>query len=142
MTQGAIVQMDERMPATRQDMQAMMDALRTMATLLRTTNERMQALEKEVRRLEKVTPGQASTLNALIRARAAEVCRMHRAAGCESAAAAAIRKDVKRMCGISSMRELPRRDYGTAETQVRMWDDYQQMKKIRTRASDDTANGD
>lgn len=134
MTQGAIVQMDERVPVTRADAQKMLDAMTTMATLLRATNERMAALEKQVKRLEKVTPGQATALNALIRARALEVCRMHRAAGCESAAAAAIRKTVKRMCGISSMRELPRCDYGVAEAQIRLWDEYQTMKAIREKA--------
>ena len=110
-----------------------MDALQGMALLLRSTNERMAALEAEVRRLTKVTPSQASALNAAMRERATAVCQMHRAAGCEKAALSAIRRDVKRLCGISNTRELPRGDYTVAMKQIQMWDDYDVMIQIKRR---------
>lgn len=120
-----------RAPATAEDVQKLLDAMQGMAVLLRTMNSRVQDLEAQVRRLEKVTPAQASELNADIRKRAQEVCRMHRAEGCEKAVAAAIRKAVKGTCGISSMRDLPRCDFKVAQRQIEMWDDYALMKAMR-----------
>lgn len=118
-------------PATAGDVQKLLDAMQGMAVLLRTMNSRVQDLEAQVRRLEKVTPAQASELNADIRKRAQEVCRMHKAEGCEKAVASAIRKAVKGTCGISSMRDLPRCDFKVAQRQIEMWDDYALMKAMR-----------
>ena len=102
-----------------------------MAEALRATHERMAALENEVRRLKPVTPAQATELGKAIRARAAEMCRLHRAEGRETAAAAAIRKAVKVTCGAQSLREIARCDYEVALRVIGMWDDYQVMRKIR-----------
>ena len=104
-----------------------------MADMLRATNERMAALEREVRLLTKVTPAQASAIQAAIRSRAAEICAQYRAEGCEKAAATAIRRAVRLTTGISSVRDLPRCEYSVALEQVRMWDDYKAMKAIRAR---------
>lgn len=41
--------------------------MRGMADMMRTTNERMGALEREVRMLTKVTPAQATAINTAIR---------------------------------------------------------------------------
>ena len=68
-----------------------------------------------------------------MRERATAVCQMHRAAGCEKAALSAIRRDVKRLCGISNTRELPRGDYTVAMKQIQMWDDYDVMIQIKRR---------
>ena len=118
-------------PATAEDVQKLLDAMQGMAVLLRTMNSRVQDLEAQVRRLEKVTPAQASELNADIRKRAQEVCRVHKAEGCEKAVAAAIRKAIKGTCGISSMRDLPRCVFKVAQRQIEMWDDYALMKAMR-----------
>ena len=117
MAQEALVQIGEQMAL--------------MAEALRATHERMAALENEVRRLKPVTPAQATELGNAIRARAAEMCRLHRAEGRETAAAAAIRKAVKVTCGAQSLREIARCDYEVALRVIGMWDDYQVMKKIR-----------
>ena len=111
-----------------------LDAMKTMAELMRGMSSRLKDLEEQVRRLEKVTPAQASALNRAITARAATVCQLHRAAGCEKSAAAAIRKAVKRTCGIQSMRELPRCDFSVAQRQIELWDDYGEMKRIKAKA--------
>ena len=69
--------------------------MRGMADMMRTTNERMGALEREVRMLTKVTPAQATAINTAIRERAAALCLSYRAIGCEKQAAAAIRKAIR-----------------------------------------------
>ena len=109
------------------------EIMRGMADMLRATNERMAALEREVRLLTKVTPAQANAIHEAIRSRAAEICAQYRAEGCEKAAANAIRRAVRLTTGISSVRDLPRCEYSVAMEQVRMWDDYKAMKAIRAR---------
>ena len=104
-----------------------------LALMLRETNERMKALEDEVRRLTKVTAAQASEINGAIRQRAAEVCRIHHADGREKEAAAAIRKAMKKTCGTGTVRELPRCDYPVALKLVKLWDDYRIMQEIKAK---------
>ena len=113
----------------------LMHAVNSMAALLRVTNERMAALEAEVKRLTKVTPSQASALNRAIRDRAAAICAKHHATGCEKAMANAIRAAVKHTCGISTARELPRCDYAVAMRQVEIWDDYRKIREIKAKES-------
>ena len=93
----------------------------------------LKALESEVHRLVKVTNAQATEINAAIRQRAAEVCKLHRAEGCEKAVAAAIRKSLKATCGTGTVRDLPRCDYSTALRLVQLWDDYAVMQAIKGR---------
>lgn len=112
-------------------LEAQQKAMLNMAMLLRETNERMKALEMEVHHMIKVTPQQANTINAAIRQRAKDVCRMHRAAGGENAAAAAIRKSLKATCGAGSAREVLRSDFQVAMRAIQLWDDYKVMEAIR-----------
>lgn len=130
MEKNEIIITGSQLPQTASN-EMLLDALRSMASLLRSTNERMQSLEQEVKRLTKVTPSQAAALNSAIRRRADELCARHRAAGCEKSVAAAIRKAIKHTCGISSARELPRCDYPVAMQQVEMWDDYRLIRDIK-----------
>ena len=115
------------------EMQQMREALQTMAQLLRTTNETMAQLQRQVRLLEKVTPAQASALNRAIRERATELCAIYMAPGCDKPVAAAIRRAVKLRFGAATAKELPRCEYEVAMAQVRGWDDYKIMKGIRER---------
>lgn len=110
------------------------EAMLNMAMLLRETNERMKALEKEVHQMVKVTPAQVREINAAIRDRAADVCRDHRAVGCEKAAAAAIRKAIRATCGTSVTRELARSEYSVARKLISLWDDYRIMMEIKRKA--------
>ena len=121
--------------AVAEEMQQMREALQTMAGLLRTTNETMMQLQRQVRLLEKVTPAQAGALNRAIRERATELCAIYMAPGCDKAVAAAIRKAVKLRFGVSTAKELPRCEYEVAMAQVQGWDDYKIMKGIRGRAN-------
>ena len=116
------------------EMQQMREALQTMAGLLRTTNETMAQLQRQVRLLEKVTPAQASALNKAIRERAAQLCDLYAARGCVKPVAAAILKAVKLRFGAATAKDLPRCEYEVAMTQVQGWDDYKTMKEIKGRA--------
>ena len=122
-------------PEVAQAFQQMAQATMTMASMLRATNERMTSMEKEIRLLTKVTPAQATAINAAIRDRAAALCSSYRAAGCEKAVANAIRRAVKLTTGITNVRELPRCEYSVAMQQVKMWDDYKAMKAIKAKGA-------
>lgn len=135
MEKNEIIIPGSQLPSTASN-EMLLDALRSMACLLRSTNDRMQSLEQEVKRLTKVTPSQAAALNSAIRRRAGELCIRHRANGCEKAITAAIRKAIKHTCGISSARELPRCDYPVAMQQVEMWDDYRLIRDIKRREAE------
>ena len=128
----------EQLPAdsAQQMMQAMAQmaqGINDLALMLRVTNERMDALEKEVRRLTKVTPAQAAAINQEIRMRAELLGKQHRAEGFEKPIANAIRKSLKLGCGISSVRELPRSDYSLAMQRIQMWDDYRLIRDLKAK---------
>jgi len=108
-------------------------ALSGLADMMRSTNERMGALEQQVRLLTKVTPMQAGEINGAVRARAADLCSAHKMAGKEQAVAAAIRRVLRLSYGVQSVRDLPRCEYQVALQQAQIWDDYKAMKKIRGR---------
>lgn len=129
----AIVPVKDHADAIAATLGEMTASFRAMAVMLATTNERLAELEKEVRRLTKITPAQCKALNAEIRKRAVEVCAMHHAEGGEKSAAAAIRKALHNTCGINNNRELPRTDYNVAVRQVHIWDDYKIMQGIKAR---------
>lgn len=137
MDKQEIVRQESQAPALPADVaQAfgqMAQAMRGMADMVRATNERMTALEQQVRLLTKVTPAQANEVNAAIRERARELCESYRAQGSEKAVAAAIRRDVRLMQGVQSVRELPRCEYAVALHQARIWDDYKAMKAIKAK---------
>lgn len=105
--------------------------MRGMADMLRATNERMGALEREVRMLTKVTPTQVTAINAAIRERATTLCSSYRVTGCEKQVTACIRKVIRQTMGIQAMRELSRCQYDIVMKQVAMWDDYKTMKDIK-----------
>ncbi len=127
---GALISDDVR--ATLANMAQIMKG---MADMVRTTNERMGALEEQVRLLTKVTPAQANSISATIRERAREACQEYHALGCEKSVANAIRKELRLTLGIQNVREIPRCDYEVAMQAVEMWDDYKVMKAIRAKGA-------
>ena len=106
-------------------------AMQSLANMVRTTNERMAALEQSVRLLTKVTPAQAGAINAAIRDRARELCAAYRATGCEKMAGNAIRRELRLTMGVQSVRDVPRCEYNVALQTVRLWDDYRVMKTMK-----------
>lgn len=122
-------------PEIRQAFQQMAQATVSMAQTLRATNERITSMEREIRLLTKVTPAQATAINAAIREHAAELCAAYRVRGQEKAVANAIRRAVKLTTGVNSVRELPRCEYSVAMQQVQLWDDYKAMKAIKAKGA-------
>ncbi len=112
-----------------------MQLMQGMAEMVRATNERMTELEQQVRMLEKVTPSQASDLNAAIRDRAAAACKEYRMTGMEKPVAAAIRKAVRLATGARSVREIARCDYKPIRDLVNTWDEYKTMKAIKAKGA-------
>ena len=131
--------MEQRAPAAMEMetfMAQTMQLMQRMAEMVQATNERMTELEKQVRMLEKVTPGQASDLNAAIRERAAAACKEYRMTGLEKPVAAAIRKTVRLATGARSVREIARCDYKPIRELVGSWDEYRTMKTIKAKGAD------
>ena len=120
-------------PGIEAFMDQTMRIMQGMADMVRATNERMTALEKQVRMLEKVTPGQAAALNTAIRERAATVCAEYRMTGMEKQAAAAIRKSVRLATGAHSAREIARCDYKPICDLIGTWDVYRTMKAVKAK---------
>lgn len=120
-------------PEVAQAFAQMAQAMQGMADMLRATNERLASVENEVRLLTKVTPAQATAINAAVRDRAAALCADYRATGREQLVANAIRKAMKLTLGVNAVRELPRCQYSVAMELVDMWDDYKAMKAIKNR---------
>lgn len=106
-----------------------------MAEMVRATNERMAAMEMQVRMLEKVTPSQATELNRAIRERTAEVVDEYRLNGMDKPVAAAIRKAVRLSTGAHSVREIARCDYKPILDMVAIWDDYKAIKAIKAKGA-------
>ena len=128
----------ETSPATL-EMQTFMNQtmalMQGMADMVRATNERMAALEMQVRMLEKVTPSQAADLNRAIRERTAEVVAEDRLKGLDKPVAAAIRKAVRLSTGARSVREIARCDYRPILEMVTTWDDYKAIKAIKAKGA-------
>lgn len=114
--------------------------LRGIAEMIRMTNERMTALERTVRMLEKVTPQQAAALNRAIRQRAAEICGDYRIEGQEKEVAAAIRKAVRLSTGARSARDIARCDFGPVSEMIRGWEEYRIIKKIKAGRGSNVVN--
>lgn len=144
----------ETVIAMRKSMDEMLAGMRAMAEMLRVTNERMAAMEKTIRTLEKITPQQAVNVGKCVRDRAAELCREYRMGvtvtpvepgkGSRTDAArfepneakkkelsAEIRKALREMTGARSMREISRIDYETVIAFVMDWEDYDAIQRIR-----------
>lgn len=110
----------------------MLQIMQGMAVMLQATNDRMAALEQQVRLLTKVTPAQARELNAAMRTRAEQLCAGdRRLAGSEKALTNAIRRDVRLATGVQSMRELARCDYAVTLRRIQMWDDPDVVRSMR-----------
>lgn len=124
-------QVPAAMDPVQVQLQQMSEAMQTMVMMMRATTETIEALRKQVRLLEKVTPRQAAAINTAIRDRAAQLCRTYRISGKEKAVAAMIRKDMKLAFGAAAVRDLPRCDYENVRQQLQLWDDYKAMKRLR-----------
>lgn len=132
MENGIVRLHEENLPAGLAPELAQMETiLRTMAETLRAANERITGLEREIKRLTKVTPAQAAAVNSAIRDRAAELCALYRATGKERAAANCLRRAMRLTMGVTSAKEIPRCEWALALDMIKAWDDYKTMRALR-----------
>lgn len=113
-------------------------ALEQLSQAQSVQNDRLEALEKQIRLQTPVTGKQAAYLNDAIRQRARELLDKR---GIDDAQAVrklgnAIRKAVLSRYGIASLRELPRHEYGVAGDQVRLWSDALTIRDITKEVRD------
>ncbi|MDD3410337.1 MAG: hypothetical protein PHY12_05970 [Eubacteriales bacterium] len=109
-------------------------SMRVMAEVLRSTNDNVETLKRQLQQMVPLTAAQANALNRQIRQRAASLREQYRLdMQADAAIATAIRKDVKLAAGARSIGELPRSLYGVYCDQVALWDEYTAMKIIKRR---------
>lgn len=111
------------------------------------TNDRLNAMEKQIRLQTPVSGKQVSYLNEAIRARARALLDKR---GIEDAKAVtrlgnAIRRAVLSRYGVASLREIPRHEYGVAMSQIEIWSDAltirDMVKEARSRAETENSLG-
>lgn len=100
-------------------------ALEQLAGTQKVQNDRLEALEKQIRLNTPVTNQQVKYLNDAIKGRARELLAKREI---EDATAIkklgnAIRKSVLARYGIGTMREIPKHEYPVAMNQIGMWND-------------------
>ena len=113
------------------------DIMLAMAGTIKAACEKIDRLEAQIKRMEKVTPEQAKNLNELIRNHSIQLCREYGiiwAPGCPVDGAkrisAMIRTDIKKRYG-ALVRDLCRMDAGMCEEFVRMWEDTPRLLRLR-----------
>ena len=95
-------------------------------------NDRLEALEKQIRLQTPVTSKQVSYLNESIRARARELLEKRGVEGRRyvTKLAGIIRRAVLARYGIGNMREIPRHEYNVAMSQIGIWNDALRVRDV------------
>lgn len=115
-------------------------ALQQLAATQAVQNDRLEALEKQIRLNTPVTPQMVRYMNDAIKARARELLQKREI---EDAMAIRklgnhIRKGVLSRYGVSALAEIPRHEYSVAMGQIGMWNDamkvFDVVKEARNRA--------
>lgn len=99
-------------------------ALEQLSAAQSVQNDRLEALEKQIRLQTPITTKQAQYLNDAIRGKARELLDKRGLADDKKAVTKlgnAIRKDVLARYGIAGLREIPRHEYNVAMNQIDMW---------------------
>lgn len=111
-------------------------ALEQLSAAQSVQNDRLEALERQIRLQTPVSSKQVSYMNDAIRARARELLDKR---GIDDAAATkklgnAIRKAVLARYGISGLREIPRHEYSVVISQISGWSDMLAVRDIAREA--------
>ena len=100
------------------------EALERLAASQAVQNNRLEALEKQIRLQTPITAKQAQYLNDAIRTKARELLDKRELSGDKWAVTKlgnAIRKDVLARYGVAGLREIPKHEYQVAMNQIGMW---------------------
>lgn len=111
-------------------------ALEQLSAAQSVQNDRLEALEKQIRMQTLVTAKQVTYLNGAVRSRARELLDKR---GIDDRKAAtklggAIRKAVLARYGIANLREIPKHEYSVAMSQISMWSDALLVRDIAKQA--------
>ncbi|MDD3881916.1 MAG: hypothetical protein PHI27_06655 [Eubacteriales bacterium] len=100
-------------------------ALDQLAATQSVQNDRMEALEKQIRLNTPVSQGQVRYLNDAIKKRARELLYKREIEDAKAVRKLgnAIRKSVLARYGIASLHEIPKHEYTVAMSQIGMWND-------------------
>ena len=117
--------------------QRMGETMCSMAGMIKAACEKIDRLESQIKRMEKVTPEQAKNLNELIRNHSIQLCKEYGivwAPGCPVDGAqrisALIRADIRKHYGCQ-VKDLCRMDAQICEVFVRMWEDTPRLMRLR-----------
>lgn len=114
-----------------QELQAQREILLSMAGMLKVACEKVDRLEAQIRRMERVTPHEAGELNARIRRRAGELVEEYGLdPACRKAIGAAIRAQIRRQFGETAGR-LCRVDLDACTVFVNLWEDTDKLWKLK-----------
>ena len=97
------------------------EALERLASAQMAQNQRLEALEKQIRLQTPITPKQAAYLNDAIRQKSRETLDKRGLADDKKAVTRlgnAIRRDVLSRYGVAGLREIPRHEYQVAMNQI------------------------
>lgn len=117
-------------------------ALNQLAATQQVANDRLEALEKQIRLNTLVTPQQVRYFNDAIRSRARELLYKREVDDDKATRRLgnAIRKSVLSRYGVSALHEIPKHEYNVALNQIAMWNDMllvrDAVKEARARAAD------
>ena len=100
-------------------------ALDQLAATQTVQNDRMEALEKQIRLNTPISQGQVKYLNDAIKKRARELLMKREIEDAKAVRKLgnAIRKSVLARYGIATMHEIPKHEYTVAMSQIGMWSD-------------------
>ena len=107
------------------------DIMLAMAGTIKAACEKIDRLESQIKRMEKVTPEQARQLSEMIREQAGQLAGEYGLSG-EGAAKirAMIRAGIRQRFGCQ-VKDLCRMDAGICEVFVRMWEDTPRLMRLR-----------
>ena len=108
------------------------EALDQLAAAQSIQNDRLEALEKQIRLQTPVTSKQVSYLNEAIRNRARELLDKRDVEDKKAAnkLAGIIRRAVLSRYGVGTLREIPRHEYNVALSQVGIWNDALRVRDV------------
>ena len=107
-------------------------ALEQLSAAQSVQNDRLEALEKQIRLQTLVTAKQVTYLNGAIRSRARELLDKRQIDDKKATTklGSAIRRAVLSRYGIASLREVPRHEYNVALSQISMWSDALTIRDV------------
>lgn len=111
--------------------QRMGEAMCSMAGMIKAACEKIDRLEAQIKRMEKVTPGQARQLREMIREQAGQLAGEYGLSGDGAAKIRAmIRADIRKRYGCQ-VKDLCRMDAQICEEFVKMWEDTPRLMRLR-----------